>query len=69
MLYLFSKYESLDLLAKFKSLKSDRRGVTALEYAVVAALVIGGVSLAFTGLGSAIATRINGIAATITPPA
>lgn len=56
MLYLFSKLESL---------KSDRRGVTALEYAVVAAIVIGAVSVAFTSFGTIISTKIAALGTTV----
>lgn len=52
MLYLMSKYESL---------KSDRRGVTALEYAVVAAVVIAAVVTAYGTFGTALSEKISGL--------
>lgn len=58
MLYIMSKYESL---------KSDRRGVTALEYGVIAAVIIGVVATAFTTLGTDLNTKLNGLITTLTP--
>lgn len=43
----------------------DEEGLTATEYAVCAALVIVGLVAAFTGLGNAIKTRIDGLSGTI----
>ncbi|HTN10086.1 MAG TPA: Flp family type IVb pilin, partial [Acetobacteraceae bacterium] len=57
MLYLMSKYESL---------KSDRRGVTALEYAVVAAVVIAAVVAAFGTFGSQLTTKMGDILTSVT---
>jgi pilus assembly protein Flp/PilA len=44
----------------------DETGLTMVEYAVAGALVAAACVIAFTGLGTAIAGRITGIAATIT---
>jgi pilus assembly protein Flp/PilA len=57
MLYLMSKYESL---------KSDRRGVTALEYAVVAAVVIAAVVAAFGTFGTEVTSKMTGILTKVT---
>jgi pilus assembly protein Flp/PilA len=43
----------------------DETGLELSEYAVAAALVAIAVVAAFTALGTAISTRINGLAATI----
>jgi Flp pilus assembly pilin Flp len=59
MLYLMSKYESL---------KSDRRGVTALEYAVVAAVVIAAVVAAFSSFGTDLSTKKGPILGSVTSP-
>ncbi len=58
MLYLMSKYESL---------KSDRRGVTALEYAVVASVIIAVVITAMTSFGGIITTKVAALGSTINP--
>jgi Flp pilus assembly pilin Flp len=52
MLYIMSKYESL---------KFDRRGVTALEYAVVAAVIIGVVVTAMAALGTTITAKFTAL--------
>ncbi|MBN8892355.1 MAG: hypothetical protein J0H91_18895 [Rhodospirillales bacterium] len=57
MLYIFSKLESL---------KSDRRGVTALEYAVVGAVVVGAVATAFASFGTALSDKLAGLLSTAT---
>ena len=43
-------------------LRTDRRGVTAVEYAVIAAVVVGTVATAFTTLAGKISTLMNNIA-------
>ncbi len=47
------------------ALYSDRRAVTAVEYAVVAAAVVGVVVAAFTGLGNAVSAKILAVTAAI----
>lgn len=53
------------MLSKFRAIYGDRRGVTALEYALIAALVavviIGGVSL----LGTNVSKVFSTVASTI----
>ena len=44
----------------------EEEGLTMVEYAVAGALVAAACVLAFTNLGTAIATRIQGLADTIT---
>jgi pilus assembly protein Flp/PilA len=44
----------------------DETGLELSEYAVAAALVAVGCVIAFTALGSAIGSRINSLASTIT---
>jgi Flp pilus assembly pilin Flp len=51
----------LSLISKFASLKSDRRGVTALEYAVVAAVVIAAVVTAYSNFGTSLQSKISGL--------
>jgi pilus assembly protein Flp/PilA len=51
----------LSFISKFASLKSDRRGVTALEYAVVAAVVIAAVVTAYGSFGSSLSAKIAGL--------
>jgi Flp pilus assembly pilin Flp len=43
------------------ALKSDRRGVTAVEYAIIAAVMAGAVAAAFGGLSTHLSSAINGI--------
>ena len=51
----------LYIMSKLASLKSDRRGVTALEYAVVGAVVIGAVSIGFNTFGTNLVTKIEAL--------
>ena len=44
----------------------EEEGLTMVEYAVAGALVAAACVIAFTRLGTAIATRIQGLATTIT---
>jgi len=41
---------------------NDERGLTAVEYAIAGALVALAVTTAFTNLGQAVATKIQGMA-------
>jgi len=51
-----------DLILKlFCALKADRRGVTAMEYAVMAGVVITVVLVAFQGLFGALSTELGTI--------
>ncbi len=43
-------------------LKSDRRGVTAVEYALVAGALVAGVAVAFTALTGNLKTYLGGLA-------
>ena len=52
----------LDLLRHWVAFKFDRRGVTALEYAIIAGLVGAVVVGGFTTLGSSISSKITGVA-------
>lgn len=53
----------LYIVSKLQSLKSDRRGVTALEYAVVGAVVVGAVATAFGTFGTALSTKLTSLLA------
>jgi len=46
-------------------LRIDRRGVTAVEYAIIAGFVAVVIVLAFTALGTSISTKINAVSSTI----
>jgi pilus assembly protein Flp/PilA len=52
--------EVIDSLASL--LKSDRRGVTAVEYAIIAGVVALVIYAAFQTLGTNISTEINSVA-------
>ncbi len=45
--------------------RADRRGVTALEYALVAGVLTGFVIVAFTTLGSDLHTALDAVAALV----
>jgi Flp pilus assembly pilin Flp len=51
----------LETLNVLKSMWTDRRGVTAVEYAVVAAGIIAVAATAFTALGGRLTAMINAI--------
>lgn len=55
----------LYLMSKFEALKSDRRGVTALEYGVIAAVIIGVVATLFQGMGTNISTKMSTLSTTL----
>ncbi|HTB46593.1 MAG TPA: Flp family type IVb pilin [Acetobacteraceae bacterium] len=44
------------------TLRADQRGVTAVEYAVVAGIVVLTFGLAFTALGTSLTTFLTGLA-------
>jgi pilus assembly protein Flp/PilA len=43
------------------ALKSDKRGVTAVEYAIIAGVLVASIATAFTSLGSTIQTFFSGL--------
>jgi Flp pilus assembly pilin Flp len=51
----------LDTLKLIKTMWADRRGVTAVEYAVVAAGLIAVAATAFTTLGTRLSNMINSV--------
>ena len=53
-----------NFIAKFLR---DEEGLTTVEYAVAGSLVAAAVVLAFTNLGQAVGTVINGITGVIAP--
>jgi len=42
-------------------LRADKRGVTAVEYAVIAGILVAAVATAFTTLGTALKTTLGAI--------
>ena len=54
-----------DYLITWLSLKADRRGVTALEYGLIAALVAGAIVTAVTTLGTSISSEFTTVAGKI----
>ena len=48
--------------ACWRQLHADRRGVTAVEYAVIAGVMVAGVGVAFTTLGTTLATWFQNFA-------
>jgi pilus assembly protein Flp/PilA len=55
-------------LSRIISFLKDESGAAAAEYALILAVVAGGISVAATGLGTAIAKAINAMAALIVVP-
>ena len=53
------------LSKQFSALQADRRGVTAMEYAVIAGVIVTIIAGAFTVFGTAIGTALSTIAAAI----
>jgi Flp pilus assembly pilin Flp len=49
----------IEHLKTWAALKADRRGVTALEYGVIAALILGVCATAFQLLGTTINTALG----------
>jgi pilus assembly protein Flp/PilA len=55
----------ISYLASFVSLKNDRRGVTALEYGLIAALIAGVIVAAVTSLGTGLNTKLGLLVTTL----
>ncbi|HEX3991956.1 MAG TPA: Flp family type IVb pilin [Acetobacteraceae bacterium] len=53
----------LEYLTTWVSLKTDRRGVTALEYGLIAALIAGVIVVAVTAVGVNIGAKFTTLAA------
>ncbi|HEY5301999.1 MAG TPA: Flp family type IVb pilin [Acetobacteraceae bacterium] len=56
----------LPYIKLMNALYRDRRGVTAVEYAVIAGALVTVIGVAFTNLGTGIGTKLTGILAEIT---
>jgi Flp pilus assembly pilin Flp len=50
------------LTTKLLPLRADERGVTAVEYAVIAGVLITAVAAAFTAFGTTLQTFLTGLA-------
>ena len=48
------------------SLKNDRRGVTAMEYGIIAAIMVLVVGAGYTTLGTVLTTKLTAIGAALT---
>lgn len=48
-----------------KRLLADKRGVTALEYGLIASVLVGAVTLGFTALANDLSSTFQHVAATI----
>jgi len=53
------------LLKGLYAFRADRRGVTAMEYAVIAGVIVTIIAAGFTAFGNAISTALTTIAAAI----
>jgi pilus assembly protein Flp/PilA len=47
------------MIKRFNQLKKDRRGATAIEYGLIAALIAGAAITAMKGIGSSLNTTFN----------
>ena len=56
----------LEYLRTWRQLKTDTRGVTSLEYALIAAVLVGVVTAAFTSLGGQLTTAFTDIGTKLT---
>jgi pilus assembly protein Flp/PilA len=59
----------LGLFIRFWTLKGDRRGVTALEYGLIAAVMGALIVIAFTSLGNSMSTAFGTIGSVLTSKA
>jgi pilus assembly protein Flp/PilA len=50
---------------RISALRDDKRGVTAVEYTVIAALIIVAIASAFTTLGNDISTELGTVASKV----
>lgn len=51
-----------DMIKVCRSMLTDRRGVTAVEYAVIAGVLVTAIGAAFTALGTKLTTFFTGLA-------
>ncbi|GEA61692.1 Flp family type IVb pilin [Vibrio comitans] len=52
-------------ISKAKEFASDEEGLTVVEYVIGAALMVAGLGVIFSGLGAALATKLNTIISNI----
>jgi pilus assembly protein Flp/PilA len=55
----------IEYIKTWLELKTDRRGVTALEYALIAGVIVATVVAGFTTLGNTLSTKLSTIGASI----
>jgi len=55
----------LDFIRSWVELKFDRRAVTALEYGLIAALIVGTIAVAFNILGSNLSNKYSSIGSSL----
>eukprot|EP01037_Dinobryon_pediforme_P012524 gene12524-12613_t len=53
--------EMIDAIKTLKALATDRKGVTAVEYAVIAGVLVTAVAAAFNALGTSLTTYLGGL--------
>lgn len=53
--------QMIDTIKSCLTILKDRRGVTAVEYAVIAGVLVTAIAAAFTALGSSIQTFFTGL--------
>jgi pilus assembly protein Flp/PilA len=56
------------MFATLESLKASRKGVTALEYGLIAALIAGVIVTAVTLVGTNLTATFNGVAGKLVAP-
>lgn len=50
-----------EIVKRWRALRHDRRAVTAMEFALIAALLVGGVAVAFGGFAENVSTKISSL--------
>ncbi len=65
--YVFKKFFILEFfMSFFKNVAADKRGATAIEYALIAALIAVVSVGAFTAVGGKVGTKINAVGTALT---
>ena len=54
-----------DLVSILRSLKTDRRAVTALEYGLIAGLIVATIAIGFSLLANDLSDKFSGVGASL----
>jgi len=61
----FSEAPMMDLLRAWSLLETDRRAVTALEYGLIAGVLVGTIVVGFSLLANSLSTEFNTVGASL----